>query len=81
MRLAVATIGSGLVPRMPHVEDVSPAYRKPNRYIMRKLITSLIALLLAFMLGGCATTVGNIALGMGLGAAGTLGGIYCALAC
>ena len=50
---------------------------------MKKLtaLSMLAATGLLAMLGGCATTVGNIALGMGLGAAGTLGGIYCALAC
>ncbi|WP_321798282.1 hypothetical protein [Caballeronia sp. J97] len=48
---------------------------------MRKLTVSIVALLLVCSFSGCATTVGNIALGFGLGAAGTISGLYCALAC
>ncbi|CAG9220947.1 conserved exported hypothetical protein [Paraburkholderia tropica] len=32
-------------------------------------------------LNGCATAIGNIGLGVGLGVAGTVSAIYCALAC
>lgn len=70
-----------LRPRAPNVEDVVPAYSKTNRFLMRKFIVSIVAFLLVCMLGGCATTIGNIGLGMGLGAAATLGGLYCALGC
>lgn len=48
---------------------------------MRKFLVSLALLSLVCTCSGCATTIGNIGLGLGLGVAGTIGGIYCALAC
>jgi hypothetical protein len=40
-----------------------------------------LALVLAMSLQGCSTTLGNLALGAGLGAVGTVSALGCLLAC
>ncbi|WP_321840040.1 hypothetical protein [Paraburkholderia bannensis] len=51
--------------------------------IDRMARTTIAACALASMilLQGCATTLGNIALGAGVGVTATVSAIYCALAC
>ncbi|WP_175425525.1 hypothetical protein [Trinickia violacea] len=49
--------------------------------VLRRKVTLLAALALLFNLNGCSSTLGNIGLGFGLGVAGTVGGLYCALVC
>ncbi|WP_169708723.1 hypothetical protein [Trinickia terrae] len=48
---------------------------------LRRKVALLVTLALLFNLNGCSSTLGNIGLGFGLGVAGTVSGLYCALVC
>lgn len=48
---------------------------------MRRNYLGIIFIMTTFLLNGCASTAGDVMIGIGVGAVGAVSGVYCALEC